>query len=107
MALWQLALVALYALIFAAVAVLGGDPAYLIPVAVLGLLVVGFGAGNRALRNRALRRHGGDSRAAMADSDDPVPSTPDIPDDDRPAGDTTEAHDEISPHDFPLDHPGR
>lgn len=27
--------------------------------------------------------------------------------DDRPAGDTDEAHDEISPHDLPPDHPGR
>ena len=29
------------------------------------------------------------------------------PDDDTPAGDTPEAHDEISPVDLPLDHPGR
>ena len=28
-------------------------------------------------------------------------------DDDRPLGDTPEAHDEISPHDLPKDHPGR
>lgn len=27
--------------------------------------------------------------------------------DERPLGDTPEAHDEISPHDLPLDHPGR
>lgn len=27
--------------------------------------------------------------------------------DDRPLGDTEEAHDEISPHDLPLSHPGR
>jgi len=27
--------------------------------------------------------------------------------DDRPLGDTPEAHDEISPHDLPPDHPGR
>ena len=29
------------------------------------------------------------------------------PDDETPAGDTPEAHDEISPHDLPVDHPGR
>ena len=29
------------------------------------------------------------------------------PDDDTPVGDTPEAHDEISPHDLPKDHPGR
>jgi hypothetical protein len=27
--------------------------------------------------------------------------------DDRPLGDTPEAHDEITPHDLPRDHPGR
>lgn len=27
--------------------------------------------------------------------------------DGRPLGDTPEAHDDISPHDIPLDHPGR
>jgi hypothetical protein len=29
------------------------------------------------------------------------------PRDERPLGDTPEAHDEINPHDLPLDHPGR
>jgi hypothetical protein len=28
-------------------------------------------------------------------------------DDDRPLGDTDQAHDEISPHDLPPGHPGR
>ena len=35
------------------------------------------------------------------------PLGPLTPDDDTPAGDTPEAHDEISPHDLPKDHPGR
>jgi hypothetical protein len=30
-----------------------------------------------------------------------------LDDSDRPLGDTNEAHDEISPHDLPVDHPGR
>jgi hypothetical protein len=29
------------------------------------------------------------------------------PDDERPLGDTPEAHDEIVPQDLPIDHPGR
>jgi hypothetical protein len=29
------------------------------------------------------------------------------PDDERPLGDTPEAHDEIVPEDLPIDHPGR
>jgi hypothetical protein len=32
---------------------------------------------------------------------------PATPDDETPAGDTPEAHDEISPHDLPKSHPGR
>ena len=35
------------------------------------------------------------------------PLGPATPDDDTPLGDTPEAHDEISPHDLPLAHPGR
>lgn len=35
------------------------------------------------------------------------PDNPVIGQDDRPLGDTSEAHDEISPHDLPIDHPGR
>jgi hypothetical protein len=35
------------------------------------------------------------------------PLGPLTPDDETPAGDTPEAHDEISPHDLPKGHPGR
>jgi hypothetical protein len=35
------------------------------------------------------------------------PLGPLTPDDERPAGDTPEAHDEIIPQDLPKDHPGR
>lgn len=35
------------------------------------------------------------------------PLGPLTPDDETPAGDSPELHDEISPHDLPLDHPGR
>jgi hypothetical protein len=35
------------------------------------------------------------------------PLGPVTPDPERPAGDTAEAHDEISPHDLPPGHPGR
>jgi hypothetical protein len=36
-----------------------------------------------------------------------VPESRDSGDDERPLGDTPEAHDEITPHDLPPDHPGR
>jgi hypothetical protein len=35
------------------------------------------------------------------------PLGPATPDDETPAGDSPEAHDEITPHDLPRDHPGR
>jgi hypothetical protein len=35
------------------------------------------------------------------------PLGPVTPDPESPAGDTSEAHDEISPHDLPAGHPGR
>jgi hypothetical protein len=35
------------------------------------------------------------------------PLGPMTPDDERPLGDTPEAHDEIVPEDLPKDHPGR
>jgi hypothetical protein len=35
------------------------------------------------------------------------PLGPATPDDERPLGDTPEAHDEIIPEDLPKDHPGR
>jgi hypothetical protein len=54
------------------------------------------------------RRHGGDRDAAMAEHEDwPIPSAHVTPDDATPAGDTTEVHSEITPHDLPRDHPGR
>lgn len=45
--------------------------------------------------------------APPQDEDAREPVGPATPDDETPLGDTPEAHDEISPHDLPLDHPGR
>ena len=42
-------------------------------------------------------------RALTSSTSDNTPGT----EDSRPLGDTAEAHDEISPHDLPLDNPGR
>jgi hypothetical protein len=41
------------------------------------------------------------------DEDADEPLGPLTPDDETDLGDTPEAHDEISPHDLPPDHPGR
>jgi hypothetical protein len=41
------------------------------------------------------------------DSEASEPLGPMTPDEETDLGDTPEAHDEITPHDLPLDHPGR
>jgi hypothetical protein len=45
--------------------------------------------------------------ASPHDEDADEPLGPVTPDDETDLGDTPEAHDEISPHDLPKDHPGR
>lgn len=42
-----------------------------------------------------------------SDSDAQAPPTDIVADDGRPVGDTDEVHDELSPHDLPIGHPGR
>ena len=44
---------------------------------------------------------------APHDTSSDEPLGPMTPDDERPLGDTPEAHDEIIPEDLPKDHPGR
>ncbi len=48
-----------------------------------------------------------DESQADTDSEAKAPPADILTDDGRPLGDTDEAHDEISPHDLPLSHPGR
>jgi hypothetical protein len=48
-----------------------------------------------------------ENRPSRHESESEEPLGPATPDDETPLGDTPEAHDEISPHDLPKDHPGR
>ncbi len=108
MARWMIVVVAVFAAIYAATVLISGSPEYLVPGAVIVLLIVGYAVIERLLTKRHMARHDGDAAAAMADSDDwAIPSAHLIPDDARPTGDTPEAHDELDPHDLPPDHPGR
>ena len=97
-ALWLLFFVicALAAAIFAGLA-------EAIAVLLVGLLTAGgaslWAASSRRKAARAARR------PVAADRDDAVPGM--APDRERPLGDTPEAHDEISAHDLPKEHPGR
>ena len=45
--------------------------------------------------------------AGPHDDEADEPLGPATPDDQTDLGDTPEVHDEISPHDLPVDHPGR
>jgi hypothetical protein len=85
-----------------------GTPEYLIPAAILAVLIIGYALLQRTLTRRELARHGGDVEAALRDDEDwAIPSAHLIGDDETQAGDTPEVHDEINPHDLPIDHPGR
>lgn len=48
-----------------------------------------------------------DPRPSRHDEEAHEPLGPATPDDQTDLGDTPEAHDELSPHDLPPDHPGR
>src|SRR2546423_11374891 len=80
---------------------------WIIPLAVLLVVVVAYFATNRAATHRVADKHGGETERALSDEQEPIPSTHLITDAERPLGDTPEAHDEINPHDIPLDNPAR
>jgi len=106
MAKWQVATVVAFLVIFALTAIITGSALFFIPAVILAVLVVGYALLNRAATHRIAERHDSPEDAA-ADETEPIPSTHLVPDDETPAGDTPEAHDEINPHDLPPDHPGR
>jgi hypothetical protein len=80
---------------------------WIIPLVILLVVVGAYLAVNRAATQRIADKHGGETEAALGDENEPIPSTHLIADSERPLGDTHEAHDEINPHDIPLDNPAR
>jgi membrane protein required for beta-lactamase induction len=78
-----------------------GETLYTVPALILVALIAVMAVGEWGLKKRVER---GDPQS---DNTDPVPSTHLAKDEETPLGDTSEAHDEISPHDLPKDHPGR
>ena len=103
---WMLLVLLGFFAIYAATVLATGEPTFLIPVLILAVLVGAYALVNRVLTKRLTRRTGS-LESAMSDADDPVPSAHLFPDSETPLGDTPEAHDEISPHDIPIGHPGR
>ena len=78
------------------IAAFAADSEYGIPVVILLAICIAAAVGYRVLAG---------STRSDADSSDNVPKQ--AARSERPLGDTPEAHDEISPHDLPLDNPGR
>ena len=69
---------------------------FLIPVLILAaILAIAFVA------FRVIAQRGGSDQDSTSNFPNQEPRG------ERPLGDTPEAHDEINPHDLPLDHPGR
>src|SRR3954471_4521596 len=81
--------------------------AYVIAIVLILVVIAAIYGVNRALQARIAGKHGGEPERALDDEREPIPSTHVITDDDRPAGDTPDAHDEIHPRDIPKDNPAR
>ncbi len=103
---WMLLVLVVFFVVYTVTVLATGEPSFLIPVVILAALVFLYAFANRMLTKRILRRDGS-MEEAMSDNDDAIPSAHLIPDSETPLGDTPEAHDEISPHDLPVAHPGR
>ncbi len=84
------------AVVVIAVAWIALDSEFAIPITILAAICLGAAIAYRTI---------GTSRTAPTDNRDTVPRL--NAEGGRPLGDTPEAHDEISPHDLPPDHPGR
>ena len=97
------ALVAVVLIAFVAAALFTGSAAWLVPGAVLLVLLAGYSAINFGGGRRA------DGRDLASDHTDPVPSAHLFATgDDTPLGATDQAHDDdMTPHDFPKSSPAR
>jgi len=102
-----IAFVAAVAVALVLSALLTGQPQYLIASALVGVVIGFIVVAEKTLSKRVMHRHGDDPGEAVADEEEPLPSTHIITDDDTALGDTPEAHNEVSPRDLPPDHPGR
>jgi hypothetical protein len=73
---------------------------------VVAIFAVVYGTGARQATARDVAEQP-DAEAREAAREEPMPAAFMNARSDVPLGDTAEAHDEISPHDLPPDHPGR
>src|SRR5437764_786279 len=65
---------------------------WIIPLIIVLAIIAAYFAANRAMTRRIAAKHGGDPTRAVADEREPIPSAHLITDEERPLGDTPEAH---------------
>jgi hypothetical protein len=105
---WQIGVIGAFFVVYVVVILITGEPVWLIPGAILAGLAIGWSLLNRKATEKLADRHGGDIERAREDEREPLPSAHlTAIDDERPVGDTPEAHDEINPRDIPPDNPAR
>lgn len=76
-----------------------------VPVAILFVILAAAAAFDAIMARRKLARHGGDLDSVEADENDALPTM--VSDEEAPLGATSQAHEDIDPHDLPPDHPSR
>lgn len=104
---WQFGILVVFLVIYAVLVLITGNVTWFWGVLGFAGLALLYTLLSLWIGRRALKAHGGNRDAAAADNLDPVPASHIIPYDDRPSGDTPEVHNEVNPHDFPLDSPAR
>jgi hypothetical protein len=57
------------------------------------------------MSQRKLASHGGDPRAVESDAEDSTPGI--VQSEEEPLGVSSDVHDDLNPHDLPIDHPAR
>lgn len=100
------AIIPLLALVLVALAVttlVTGETIFIVPALILLAVIGVMSLGEYGLKKRIERR----GEDIQSDNTDPIPGTHLAQDEETPLGDTSQAHDELSPHDLPKDHPGR
>ena len=104
---WLLATAGVFLVVYIATVLLTGEPEFLLVGVLIALLLAAIFGVNFLARKRIEDTHHGSMDKAMEDNQEDIPAAHLLADDETALGDTDEAHDELSPHDLPITHPGR
>ena len=101
----MLATLAAVCALLAVVLVSIGQATLAIPVAILLAILIAAGMFDAFAARRKVARHCGDVDSVEADEGDTFPTM--VADEQAPIGATSQSHEDIAPHDLPLDHASR